>query len=137
MGIVRVSQPPPPVKSISQVNQLMMLVPIFFLIMQGIFLTSGQFLPNIHDLGMAQTNPAENMNVNMNGVKMNIMGGAGMDDERRKGNRGRPRTGAEMDHVVEMAMSSDSQRGMSRPREEMAMSSDDWYGHSLMNNLEE
>merc|ERR1712236_33232 len=104
----RVSQPPPPVKSISQVNQLMMLVPIFFLILQGIFLASSQFLPNIQDLGMAQTNQAENMNVNMNGVKMNIKGGPGMDDE----------------------------RGMSRPREEMAMSSDDWYGHNLMNNLE-
>merc|ERR1711942_540964 len=116
----RVSQPPPPVKSISQVNQLMMLVPTFFLIIQGIFLTSSQFLPNIQDLGMAQTNQAESMNVNMNGVKMNIGGGPGMDDERRKGNNGRPRTGAEMGHVVEMAHG--------------PMSSDDWYGHNLMNN---
>merc|ERR1712215_246042 len=63
----RVSYPTPPVKSISQVGLLIMLVPFFFLIF---------FASCIH----VETRPSVgSMNVNMNDVDMNIAGGSGND----------------------------------------------------------
>merc|ERR1711875_12060 len=62
----RVSQPTPPVKSISQVGLRIMLVPLFFLT----FFASCFHVETSTDLGMG-----ENMNVNMNDVDMAIGGG--------------------------------------------------------------
>merc|ERR1712215_130571 len=84
----RVSQPIPSVKSTSQVKMLMMLVPIFFLIIQGTaFLDPSQFLPS-GSFGGVQTKP-ENMNVNMNGVDMSIGKHGSADSEwwRRRNTR--------------------------------------------------
>merc|ERR1712215_56561 len=81
----RVSQPIPSVKSTSQVKMLMMLVPIFFFIIQGTaFLDPSQFLPS-GSFGGVQTKP-ENMNVNMNGVDMSI--GKHGPTEKERGKRG-------------------------------------------------
>merc|ERR1712215_439813 len=65
----RFSQRTPPVKSISQVGLLIMLVPLFFLI----FFASCIHVETIPYFGMGDTN-AENMNVNMNDVDMSIGG---------------------------------------------------------------
>merc|ERR1712215_630788 len=112
------SQRTPPVKSISQAGLLIMLVPLFFLV----FFASCIHVESRPYLGMGDPN-AENMNVNMNGVKMSI--------EDAEMQRSRDAFGG-WDYAKDLEGAQGlPAHDLSQDRE---MSRDEWYWSRLMNS---